>query len=214
MIRRGRYDADPVDGEAFTRSFDTFYTRIAPFYDLCARYLPPWGTWLRQALPHIRGPRVLEISFGTGYLLTQYARRFETHGIDYNATMVRTARRNLRRTGTPAALARARVEALPYRDQAFDTIVNTMAFSGYPDARRALAEMRRVLRPQGRLVLIDVNYPADGNWLGTAVTRAWRQAGDVVRDLPPLFDEFGLAVTDEAIGACGSVHLYLAERYD
>lgn len=212
MIRRGRYDADPGDGEAFTRSFDTFYSRIAPVYDLCARHLPPWKTWLCRALPYIRGPRVLEISFGTGYLLTRYARRFETHGIDYNAVMVRTARRNLQRAGAPAALARARVEAMPYRDQAFDTIVNTMAFSGYPDARQALAEMRRVLRPGGRLVLIDVNYPADGNWLGTAVTRMWRQAGDVIRDLPPLFDEIGFAVTDEPIGACGSVHLYLAER--
>ena len=206
------YDADPENQQEFTESFDRSYSRFAALYDIAVKCLPVWKTWLRCALPHIRGPCVLEISFGTGYLLTQYAHHFETHGIDYNETMVRTARQNLLRVGSVAYLGRARVEALPYRDHVFDTIVNTMAFSGYPNARQALVEIRRVLRPDGRIVLIDVNYPTDGNRLGTMFTHWAQRAGDLIRDLPRLFHEFGFTFTDEGIGACGSVHLYVAEK--
>jgi ubiquinone/menaquinone biosynthesis C-methylase UbiE len=206
------YDAEPENQHEFTESFDRSYSRFAALYDIAVEYLPVWKTWLRSALPHLRGPCVLEISFGTGYLLTQYAHRFETHGIDYNETMVRTARQNLVRAGSGAHLCRARVEALPYGDQAFDTIVNTMAFSGYPNARQALEEIRRVLRPDGRIVLIDVNYPADGNWIGTMLTHGAKRAGDLIRNLPELFHDFGFTFTDEGIGGCGSVHLYVAEK--
>jgi SAM-dependent methyltransferase len=147
-----------------------------------------------------------------GIPTTQYAHCFETHGIDYNEAMIRTARKNLARVGNVAHLCRARVEALPYEDESFDTIVNTMAFSGYPDARQALAEMRRVLRRAGWIVLIDVNYPTDGNWIGMKLTGWARRAGDLIRDLPVLFDESGFTFTDEAIGGYGSVHLYIAEE--
>ena len=206
------YDADPKNPDEFTRSFDRAYSRFALRYDVAVKYLPVWKTWLRCALPHIRGPHVLEVSFGTGYLLTQYAHRFETHGIDYNAAMVRTARQNLARVGRVAHLCRSRVEALPYADQSFDTVVNTMAFSGYPDSPQALAEMRRVLRPSGRVVLIDVNYPADGNWIGTKLTDWAKRSGDLIRDLGSLFHDFDFVVTDNAIGGYGSVHLYIAEK--
>lgn len=206
------YDTDPADRNEFTESFDRAYTRFAPLYDIAVRRLPVWKTWLRSSVPHLRGPRVLEVSFGTGYLLTQFAGRFETHGVDYNAGMVETARRNMVRAGVIAHLCRANVEALPYPDQCFDTIVNTMAFSGYPDAGASLAEMRRVLRPGGRLVLIDVNYPEDENAVGMALTRLARRSGDLVRDLGRLLVGHGFAFTDRAIGGFGSVHLYIAEK--
>ena len=55
------------------------------------------------------GPRVLEVSFGTGYLMTHYARRFTVYGIDYDANMVRTAHQNLMRHGLTAHLLQADV---------------------------------------------------------------------------------------------------------
>ena len=110
MSRADRsYDTDPEDQRGFTEAFDRSYSRFAWIYDIAVRRLPVWKTWLRFALPHVRGARVLEVSFGTGYLLTQYARGFEAHGVDYNETMVRTARQNLVRAGLIAHLCRARV---------------------------------------------------------------------------------------------------------
>ena len=204
------YSEGPKDPAAFTQRFDRFYTRFAPVYDLLVRAFPVWKTWLCRALPHLKGPRILEVSFGTGYLMTQYAGRFESHGVDLNERMVATARENLRKRGLRGELRQGNVESLPYPDGFFDTVLSTMAFSGYPDARKALGEMLRVLKPDGHLVLIDVNYPADGNWIGTRLTDLWKRAGDLVRDMGALFRERGLDYSDEEIGGWGSIHLYVA----
>jgi ubiquinone/menaquinone biosynthesis C-methylase UbiE len=89
------YSKEPADTKAFQEAFDKFYTKTARLYDLGVKILPVWKTWLMRALPHIQGRRVLEVSFGTGYLLMQFASKFETHGIDINAGLVAVAKRNL-----------------------------------------------------------------------------------------------------------------------
>ena len=70
----------------------------------------------------------------------QYASNYETYGIDFNKNMIETAKRNLSRKGIKAKLEWANVEKLPYSDNYFDTIVNTMAFSGYPNGKRAMTD--------------------------------------------------------------------------
>ena len=203
---------EPEDPERYTREWDRAYTTWATAYDVAVRRLPVWKTWIGRAVPHIVGPRVLEVSFGTGYLLTRYAADFETHGIDYNHEMVRIARANLERARVSARLVRASVDALPYRSEWFDSLVNTMSFSGYPDGARALGEMRRVLRVGGRLILIDVSLPPDRSWKGSMVARLWERSGDILRDMPALFRAHGFEATDESIGAWGSVRLYVATK--
>jgi ubiquinone/menaquinone biosynthesis C-methylase UbiE len=211
-VAKPRYSTEPEDAARFTRDWDRSYTAWTRLYDVAVRRLPVWRTWLEHALPHVQGPRVLEVSFGTGCLITRIAERFDAHGIDYNRAMVETARENLRRQGRTAALVRAKVERLPYPDASFDSVVNTMAFSGYPDGGRALAEMTRVLREGGRLILIDFSNPGDGNWLGSRIVTLVERSGDLIRDMGRLFRECDLDYTDEPIGAWGSVHLYVATR--
>lgn len=206
------YLEEPAANAAYTARNDANYTRFAHVYDSAVKRLPLWQTWLSHALPHIQGPRVLEVSFGTGYLLTRYAARFETYGIDYNGRMVRLACQNLATQGGKAYLQQADVAALPYREGSFDTVVNTMAFSGYPDGYRAMAELHRVLRPGGRLVLLDINYPDDGNRPGLLLTRLWVALGDIIRDLDPLFQAFDFAYSEREIGARGTIHLYVATK--
>jgi ubiquinone/menaquinone biosynthesis C-methylase UbiE len=75
-----------------------------------------------------------------------------------------------------------------------------------------MSELLRVLGPGGRLVMIDVNYPSDGNRVGTALVDFWKRSGDLIRDMQVLFGEFDLDATDEEIGGRGSVHLYLARK--
>jgi ubiquinone/menaquinone biosynthesis C-methylase UbiE len=101
---------------------------------------------------------------------------------------------------------------LPYASHSFDTIVNTMAFSGYPDGVAALTEMERVLKPGGRLVMIDVGYPKDRNRLGMALIKFWKTSGDIIRDMGVLFKDLGWKFQDEEIGGFGSVHLYVVEK--
>ena len=212
MTHNPTYSPEPENQKEFTAEFDTFYTRFAGMYDFLVRSLPVWKNWLKRTLPYIQGPRVLEVSFGTGYLLTQFADRFQVFGIDYNAAMTQTTKQNLQRRGMTANLHQADVAHLPFADNSFDTLVNTMAFSGYPDGKAALAELGRVLKPGGRLVMIDVNYPESRNRLGMALVRFWMASGDIIRDMRGLFDDSGWEFEEEEIGGFGSVHLYVAEK--
>ena len=211
MMMRRSYSKEPGHPAEFTRQFDRFYTRFARWYAGFIRAFPLWRRWLDHALPYIEGQRVLEISFGTGYLLSRYARRFETYGVDLNYQLAQLARGALTRQAIDANLQVADVVALPYPDGIFDCVVNTMAFSGYPEADAAIAEIKRVLCPGGRLVLIDVAYPVEERPAGFLMARMWKLAGDLLRDMKTLLAQHGFSASIQEIGGFGSVQLFVCQ---
>ena len=144
--------------------------------------------------------------------MRQYAGDYDVSGVELNARMISIAKRNLTRAGLQADLKQGSVEALPYEDEEFDTVLNTMAFSAYPRGDPALSEMKRVLKPSGRLVMIDINFPADRNRVGMALTRLWQRAGDIIRDMGALFTKHGWKFEEKEIGGFGSVHLYVCRK--
>ena len=204
--------SEPRDPKSYTANFDAFYSWFSGIYDFLVKHTSFYDAWVGPAIPYIRGPRVLEVSFGSGWLITRYARRFETYGVDLNETMICLTSWNLLAAGTTLPLLRASVEALPYGSESFDTVVNTMAFSGYPRADAAMSEIRRVLRPGGRLVLIDAGYPEDGNWLGRALAGFIEATGDILREMAPIIARHGFTFSHEVLGGLGAIHLYLAQK--
>ena len=206
------FSPEPSDARQFTEQYDALYSRFAVMYDRIVKFFPLWRNWLDNALPGIHGPKVLEISCGTGYLLTRYAGQFDSYSIDLNFDLARITRSNLLQQNLTAAIQVADVEYLPYLSGFFDTVVNTMAFSAYPHGERAMAEITRVLKPGGRLVMVDVNYPRDANRIGTLLVRGWMASGDIIRDIPGLLAGFGYQFTDQEVGGFGSVHLYVASK--
>jgi len=207
------YVSEPKNKREFTEKYNKFYTIFARNYDIVTKILPFWERWLKATIAHIQGPRVLEVSFGTGYLLTQYAAHFETYGIDYNEIFVAMLQEKLMQKGISANILQGDAQALPYEDEFFDSIVNTMAFTAYPDGIKAMSEMHRVLKTGGKLIMVDINYPHNRKGFGMQATKAWIAMGDIVREMKPIFDQFNFEYSDEEIGGFGSVHLYIAEKH-
>ncbi len=98
---------------------------------------------------------VLEVAIGTGRNLPFYPSAVRLTGIDLSPAMLEIARHEANALGRPADLRVGNAEALDLADASFDTVVCTFSLCGIPDVPRALGEMHRVLRPGGRLLLVD-----------------------------------------------------------
>lgn len=99
--------------------------------------------------------RVLEVAVGTGLNLAFYAPGADVTGVDLSPEMLQIARRRAAELGRNLELREGDAHDLPFDDESFDSVVATYSLCNIPDPSRAVAEMRRVLRPGGRLVLVD-----------------------------------------------------------
>jgi ubiquinone/menaquinone biosynthesis C-methylase UbiE len=121
---------------------------------------------IELALQIIRdGDRVLDVGCGPGVALRAYAahRRIEAHGIDYAENMIEFARRRMQETAPSPAIEfqHASVLELPYENGGFDVVTSgrcLMALLEWGPQRRALAEIHRVLKPGGQLVLMEGTF--------------------------------------------------------
>lgn len=136
--------------------FHLLYHPFAWSYDLVAGVVSMgrWRRWVMAALEMLEGPRVLELGFGPGHLQVQlHARGLHAVGLDESPQMARQAARRLRRQTFNPRLARGLAQRLPFASAVFDSVVATFPTQYIVDAR-TLAEVWRVLRPEGRLVVL------------------------------------------------------------
>jgi ubiquinone/menaquinone biosynthesis C-methylase UbiE len=108
----------------------------------------------RKLLANARG-RVLEIGVGTGLSFPHYPADVEVTGVEPSAPMLRRAKQRAEELGLDVTLVQAPAEELPFHDGSFDTVVSLVVLCTVRDQEAALAEMRRVLRPGGRLLFIE-----------------------------------------------------------
>ncbi len=100
--------------------------------------------------------RVLEIGAGTGGNLPFYGRGVESLTMtEPEIPMLRRLEHKVRDQAPAATVLRAPAEDLPFEDESFDVAVSTLVLCGVDDQPRALRELRRVLRPGGRLLFIE-----------------------------------------------------------
>ena len=177
----------------------------ASWYD---RHLLPWlldfacampviAAQRRQVIPQASG-RVLEIGIGTGLNLRYYDRaKVEALvGIDPARQMHRLARRRSERAGLPVDLRQLEAERLPLESASFDSVVCTYTLCSVADPAAALAEMRRVLRPGGRLLFAEHGLAPDADvarWQYKLEPYWSRIAGGchLTRDVPLLLRDAG-----------------------
>jgi ubiquinone/menaquinone biosynthesis C-methylase UbiE len=134
---------------------------------------------LRRDLLAAASGQVLEIGGGTGANLPFYGPGVQSLTItEPEAPMVRRLERHAREQASPARVLRAPAEDLPFDDAAFDVVVSTLVLCGVSDQPRALRQIRRVLRPGGRLLFLEHVRSGDArlarrqdrmNWLNRLV---------------------------------------------
>jgi ubiquinone/menaquinone biosynthesis C-methylase UbiE len=110
----------------------------------------------RRALVAGAGGDVLEIGGGTGANLGFYGERVRTLTVtDPEGPMIRRLERRMQEQRAEGIVLRAPAEDLPFEDDSFDTAVSTLVLCTVGDQPLALRELRRVLRPGGRLLFIE-----------------------------------------------------------
>lgn len=155
------------EGEKARRVGDVFRS-VAPSYDLMndLMSLGLHRLWKRFALElsGVRaGSRVLDVASGSGDLARAFARRAGPTGqvwmTDINAAMLAVGRDKLVDEGIVAPLALCDAEKLPFPDDTFDCVSVAFGLRNMTRKESALAEMRRVARPGGRVLVLEFSRP-------------------------------------------------------
>jgi ubiquinone/menaquinone biosynthesis C-methylase UbiE len=108
------------------------------------------------------GSRVLEIAPGPGYFSIELARLgdFQVTGLDISKSFVKIARENAARSGVQVDFRQGNASDMAFPDESFDFMICQAAFKNFTQPIKAIAEMFRVLRPQGTAVIIDLRRDA------------------------------------------------------
>lgn len=158
----------------------SMFSEIAPTYDLLNTVLSLGvdRAWRREAaaaaLAELEGtmsaglvgaPRVLDVATGTGKLafaLKRACPACSVLGVDFAEPMLAVARSAAARAGLDVRFERADGTALPYPDSSFDAVTIAYGLRNFADPDAGLEEFRRVLRPGGRLVVLEFPPPRPG----------------------------------------------------
>ena len=143
---------------------------IVPRLVTCACGTKPILKQREKVVPEARG-QVLEIGVGSGHNLPYYRKDQVERivGIDPCSTSWALAQPRAKTLGVPIEFIEGSAESMPLPDASFDTVLMTYSLCTIPDAQAALHEMRRVLKPNGRLVFCEHGEAPDA-----AVAR-WQQ---------------------------------------
>jgi ubiquinone/menaquinone biosynthesis C-methylase UbiE len=157
----------------------------------------------RQRMVPLACGRVLEVGIGTGLNLEHYDRERVDGivGLDPNLEMHRLARKRAGRAGLAVDLLALSAEQIPADDSAFDSVVVTYSLCTIPEPVAALKEMRRVLKPGGKLIFCEHGLAPDEpvRRLQNRLTPWWAKiAGGchLNRNVPELLQQAGFRVPD------------------
>lgn len=156
------------DGHLTADEVRSMFDRIAPRYDLMNRVMTfgmdgRWRQAAAAAADVAAGDRVLDCCTGTGDLAFALAERVTSLGevvaTDFAPAMLERARRKPAPPGAEVRFELADITRLPYADDEFAAATVAFGVRNVPDLDAALTEMARVVRPGGRVVILEISAP-------------------------------------------------------
>jgi demethylmenaquinone methyltransferase / 2-methoxy-6-polyprenyl-1,4-benzoquinol methylase len=156
------------DSEEFANQVRGMFDRIAGVYDVMNSAMTAGlhHQWRQRAVDRARvgpGSDALDVCCGTGDLALELRRRIgpdgRVVGCDFSEPMLELARRKSGDEGLPVEFGWADALELPYGDGSFDAVTIGFGARNLADLERGIAEMTRVLRPEGRLVILEITRP-------------------------------------------------------
>jgi ubiquinone/menaquinone biosynthesis C-methylase UbiE len=193
------------------------WDKNAPSYDKQIAFLERiWFGGGREWLGSRARGRILEVAVGTGRNLPHYPADAALTGVDLSPEMLVIARQRAGDLGRDVDLREADAEHLPFDDLSFDTVVCALSLCTIPDPAAAVGEMKRVLAPGGRLLLLDhiaSTWPPirAAQWLLERITI--RVGGEhFTRRQLPLVQAAGFEIVESERRKAGSVERILAVK--
>jgi ubiquinone/menaquinone biosynthesis C-methylase UbiE len=159
---------------------------------------------------------VLEVAVGTGRNFPFYPADVTITGVELSPAMLALARERASDLGRPVDLHEGNAESLPFVDAQFDSVVCTISLCGVHRPEQAIAEMRRVLHPGGRLLLLD--HIGSSWWPVWAAQRlveliTIRTAGEhMTRRQLPLVEAAGFEIVERQRLKAGTVERISARK--
>lgn len=136
------------------------YERIARRYDGMQKFAEKvFAPWRKVLWSRVKGKKILEVGVGTGKNFEYYPAGRDIIGIDLTRGMLDIAREKARHQDREVYLREADVQALPFFNQVFDTVIATFVFCSVPDPVKGFQEIKRVLKTGGQVLLLEHMRP-------------------------------------------------------
>lgn len=155
---------------------------IARQYDKSARrdMAELYRTWAQRLAEKIEdGDRVLEVAPGPGYLAIELAqlRNVKITGLDISETFVAIERRNAQEAGVEIDFQLGNVSAMPFENAKFDFLMCTSSFKNFSEPLKALNEMHRVLKSDGKAWISDMRHDVSDETINNFVKNEMKIKG-------------------------------------
>jgi ubiquinone/menaquinone biosynthesis C-methylase UbiE len=114
-----------------------------------------YSLWRPRIWSQVKGPKVLEVGVGTGMNMPFYPDGLELTALDLTPGMLERAKKRATRLDLDINLQVGDAQALDFPDATFDDVIATFVFCSVPDPMLGLRELARVVKPSGRLLLLE-----------------------------------------------------------
>lgn len=192
------------------KAWPSFYDGITQLFSL-----GQWERWQNRIFDDITGKKILEVGVGPGKLLLRLAKKgFSVTGLELHGGMAYEARKKVKQAGFDIDILQQSIYKMPFKDELFDCIVMTFVLAEIVHLDKAIAEMNRVLKKGGKVIVIAGGMPLDRNFVARFLFKLLRPITtlQLERDNKTHFESHGFEANREDFGPFSIIHKIVAVK--